>query len=334
MKYVAIASLGALMMAGSVSAQAIIDNGTVQLGVDELGQLNVSGGTASPVSGTTAVGLRHMPTGYESTSHGCECEGWGVGIGETEVAGYANNAIGTANLTGLSFTSTASTATSTVKLTSGELEVTHSFAPSASTSNLYEVNVAITNTSGVDIADLRYTRTFDWDIEPNAFSEVVTISGTGTTASLLKATNNGFDSSNPFASRSTRSGYVENTDVVDFGPADHGANFDFGFGALAAGETFEFSMFYGAAATEASALDALGEVGAELFSLGQPSSDPLGTGTNGSVDTATFVFGFANVGGTVIIPDPTPQVPLPASVLFLTGGIAALGAMRRMKKAA
>ena len=178
MKNVVVASVGAIMIAGVANAQAIIDNGTIQLGVDELGQLNIPGGVPSPVSATTDVGLRHLPTGNEATSHGCLCEGWGVGIGDTGVFGSANNDRGVENLTPVSFASTASTATSTVALTSGELEVTHFFAPSTETPDLYEVKVSITNTSGVDIADLRYTRTFDWDVEPDTFDEVVTISGT------------------------------------------------------------------------------------------------------------------------------------------------------------
>lgn len=338
MKNAILASVGAIMIAGGANAQAIIDNGTIQLGVDELGQLNVPGGTPSPISGTTAVGLRHLPTGNEATSHGCLCEGWGVGIGETAVSGFANNSSGTANLTAVSFASTASTATSTVALTSGELEVTHAFAPSSETDDLYEVKVSITNTSGADITDLRYTRTFDWDIEPDTFDEVVTISGTGTTSTLLSVVNDGFVSSDPFASRNTFLGYVPNTDVEDLGPTDHGANFDFGFGALADGETFEFSIFYGAAGTEDAAEDALGEVKAELYSLGQPSGDPGGTGFSGSNPTATFIFGFAAVGGEVIIPDPTPDgvIPLPASVLLLAGGLGGLGglgALRRRKAA-
>tara|TARA_Y100001933_G_C18982941_1_gene557357 strand:+ start:403 stop:1443 length:1041 start_codon:yes stop_codon:yes gene_type:complete len=327
-------------LGGAASAQAIIQSGEVQLGVDELGQLNIPGGTASTVTGTTDVGLRHVPTNLESTSHGCLCEGWGVGIGDTFVSGSANNNSGISNLTGVSFASTASTATSTVMLTSGELEVTHAFAPSAETDKLYEVKVSITNTSGADITDLRYTRTFDWDVEPDTFDEVVTIQGTGTTTNLLAFNNNGFEDSDPFAFRSGLGGFP-GTDVIDFGPDDQGTNFDFGFGALADGETFEFSIFYGAARTEAEALAALGEVGAELFSLGQPSGDPLGTGTRSSdgEPTATFIFGFADVGGSVIIPDPTPDpttpIPVPASMLLLltgVGGFAGMGALRKRGK--
>ncbi|QJF52004.1 VPLPA-CTERM sorting domain-containing protein [Roseobacter ponti] len=324
------------MMSTAASASAIIDNDTIQLGVDDLGQLNVPGGAPSGTDGTTAVGLRFLPTGNESTSHGCLCEGWGVGIADTGVSGYANNSSGTANLTAVDFTSTASTAFSSVELTTGELAVTHSFAPAAETDNLYRVSVSITNTSGADINDLRYTRTFDWDIEPETFSELVTHAGVATTPSVLYADDNGFSNSNPFASRSAILG---TGDFVNLGPADHGSNFDFGFGELLDGESFDFDIFYGAAATEAGALAALGEVGAELFSLGKCGSDVDGSGAGGC---DTFIFGFSGVGGEIIVPDPTPPdepggggpspIPVPAGGVLLLTGLGVLGAARRFKK--
>lgn len=321
------AGAGALLLAaGTASASAIIDNGTIQLGVDDFGQLNVSGGTPSPVSGTTPVGLRFIPTGNESTSHGCLCEGWGVGIADSGASGSANNDFGGASgLSLVSFASTASTATSVVDMGS-DLRVTHDFKPATETSNLYRVDVTIENTSGAAIADLRYTRTFDWDIEPDTFSEFVTHGGVAAASSVLLAVDNGFVSSDPFAARSEIVAGGTG-DFTDLGPADHGSNFDFGFGGLAAGESFSFEIFYGATTTEAGALAALGLVGAEVFSLGQPARDAAGTGAGGS---NTFIFGFAGVGGTPL-PSPNP-IPVPAALWLFMTGIAGLYGMQRFKK--
>src|SRR5688572_29178661 len=71
------------------SVPAIITNGPVQLGINNQGHLNVGGGTPS-LSGTTAVGLRYVPTNAESTAPACLCEGWGVANVTTGQAGYAN----------------------------------------------------------------------------------------------------------------------------------------------------------------------------------------------------------------------------------------------------
>ena len=330
MKRMGLALLFGLFVPFAASA-AIIDNGTIQMGVDDYGQLNVPGGVSSPVSGTSSVGLRHLETGFESTAHGCLCEGWGVGIGETGQFGWANNELGgPANLTLVSIASTASTATSVVTVNGTGLRVTHHFTPSTETADLYQVRVTIENTGATDIADLRYTRTFDWDVEPTAFSEYVTHQGTGTTTTLLSSVDNGFVNSNPFAPRSNICAPAG--DFVDAGACDNGSNFDFGFGELKAGEKYDFDIFYGAARTEAGALAALGSIGAELYSLGQSSTDPLGTGEGVLGATSTFIFAFRGVGGEVIV--PPPAVPLPASGLLLLGGAGLLGALRRRRRIA
>lgn len=322
-------ALGAIAITSqSAQAAAIITGGNVQLGVDSLGQLNIPGGTPSPVTGTRAVGLRYLPTGNEATSHGCLCEGWGVADAILGVTGYANNSVGTAGLILDSFTSTASTATSVVRNTGGQFKVTHDFKLSAS-DDLYEAVVTIENISGAMLGDVRYRRTFDWDIEPTTFSEFVTIGGTATATNVLKATNNGFASSNPLSSNDPLfAGGVG--DFVDLGPADHGANFDFGFGSLGIGESKTFSIFYGGAPTEVAAFDALATVGAEVYSFGQSSTDKDGLGLDGS---NTFIFAFKGVGGTVIgDPDPV-STPEPASLLGLlaVGAFGANAAAKRKK---
>ena len=270
------------------SHTAIIDNGVVQLGVHDEGHLNVPGGTLSN-NGTTVVGLRYLPTNGEATAPGCLCEGWGAGDGATSVRGWASvHTGGVVNLSVESFTATASEAVSTV-LVDGILRVTQDYHPSPDTPNLYEVDVTLENISASAIADLRYTRGMDWDIPPTTFNEYVTIQGTAAATDVLLAVDNGFNTVDPLGFHSP---ILATGDFVDSGPADHGAHFDFGFGALGAGESKSFRIFYGAAADEADALAALAAVGAEVYSFGQQAGDPVGGTPN------TFIFAFAGVGGT------------------------------------
>lgn len=317
---------------------AIITNGNVSLGVDTLGQLNVRGGTADVV-GTRTVGVRWIDgTGnqYESTSHGCLCEGWGLAVNGT--SGYANNASGTGGLTALSFTSTATTATSVVQITGTDVQVTHDFALAAETDDLYRVRVTVANTGATAATGLVYRRVMDWDTSPTPFSEYVTIQGTGTTSLLIGSSNDGFASANPL------SGALTNISpgcgvLVDFsacGTADHGAGFDFGLADIAAGESYSFDIFYGGAANKTAALAALGAVGAELYSMGWSGLDPdqNGFGTGREI-TPTFLFAFKGVGGTIIVPPPGPNpVPLPAAGWLLLAGLGALAAKRRRCKLA
>ena len=319
--------LASLLLAPAPArAAAIIDNGRIQLGVDFFGQLNPTSliGPPSPVNGTQEVGLRFLPNGNEATAHDCLCEGWGVGIGDTLASGSANNFHGIAGLFPVGFSSTPTTATSTVAM--GPLLVTHDFAPAVETADLYRVTVTILN-QGPAINDLRYRRTFDWDVEPTAFLEYVSIGGSSAATAVLGTSNDGFVSSDPFAPNTSGGvGTVVFGDFTDSGFFDQGANFDFGFGPLGTAETREFEIFYGASSTEAEAFSALAAVGAEVYSLGQTSNDPGGLGlpTTAGHPTNTFMFGFAGVGGNV--------VPEPSTALLVGLGLTALVVTRRGRR--
>lgn len=321
--------------ATAASAASIISDGNVSLGVDTLGNLNISGGTAD-VTGQTDVGVRWIDASgaqYESTSHGCACEGWGLAVDGT--AGYANNSTGTAGLTSVSFTSTATTATSVVQVTGTDVYVTHNFALSSATNDLYEVSVTIENRGTTDVASMEYRRNMDWDTSPTPFDEYVTIGGTSTTTLLQSSSADGFASSNPLSSYSNLSSCGDTVDFTACGSNDHGALFDFALGGLAAGETYEFKIFYGGAANKTAADAALGAVGAEVYSYGWSGSDADQDGISDTSDqlTPTFIFAFSGVGGTVVVPPDVSPVPLPAGAWLLLGGLGALAGLRRRRKA-
>ena len=116
------------------------------------------------------------------------------------------------------------------------------------------MTVTITNIGTQNIADLRYRRVMDWDIEPTPFAEWVTVANTAASRQLL------FDSDRvsqfrpargPGSTHSNQSqlrrGLHRDGAVLESrcqggvypavaSPADHGALFDFGFGALAPGK--------------------------------------------------------------------------------------------------
>lgn len=295
---------------------AIISNGTVQLGVNREGHLNVPGGTPSSGTGTTDVGLRYVPTNAESTAPGCLCEGWGIKDFLTGNWAGANEdqggIVGNLPMTVESFTSTASTATSVVNV-GGIFRVTHDYKPSTSP-NLYQVDVTIQNISGA-VVDLRYRRLMDWDIEPTAFSEFVTVV-TGGSPAVGFTSNDGFDSPEPF-NGNTGIGFTG--EFTDAGPDDHGALFDFNFGGLLPGASFSFVTYYGAAANEVDALAALASQGVTVYSLGQPST-PDGP-TLGTPNT--FMFGFSGTGGSPLptpVPVATATPTMPPEAIPTTSG--------------
>lgn len=296
--------------AGAATAQEIIDNGTVLLGIQPEGNLNAD------VPGLASRGLTFLPTADldatfdngsgDALTPGCDCEGWGVADLGGTILGTAteDNTGGDRNLanamimatgTGTAAISGGDSATATVDVLNGgmtALNVSHAYAPSASL-NLYQVDVTITNVSGAPVTQLVYRRAMDWDIPPTEFSEIVTIQGAAGATRVIAFSDNGFNDLDPNVPLTAISAPLS-TDFVDDGPSDHGAAFDFDFGTIADGEAAEFTIFYGAAASEADALLALGAVNAEVYSLGQPSStDGATLGTPN-----TFIFAFAGVGGT------------------------------------
>lgn len=312
------AAAATLIGQGAAFAQAIIQNSQVQLGVGQFGALNVNGGTASTGDGTSVVGLRSVRTNSDSTSPGCQCEGWGVGLRSTGAFGASNNSVGgVQNLSLVSFTSTASTAVSVVDMAGG-LRVTHDYHPIAGTPYLYEVTVTIKNNTGADLAagDLVYRRVMDWDI-PTPGYEMVSIQGVPAAmglangSNIYRTDNNGFNDGNPFSFSSFG---LLNTNFVN-ATGDIGALFDFEFEALANGASRIFNTYYGVAPTKALADAArslvdgdASDVDIGLYSYGTCGSGVVGadacSATDGGPDW--FIFGFGAVDGRFVDPDPTP----------------------------
>lgn len=335
-----------LLATGAAQAGTVIYNtgnagtASVALGVNDDGSLNT---TPNITSNASATGLAYkFPDGswQDATAPGCLCEGWGVSVNGT-TSGYANvdSDGGANNLTfGAATGVTASTVTTTTSLTSlPGITVTQAYAPSTNAPNvLFQNTVTITNTTGAAVTDVKYVRVMDWDVPLTEFNEFVTIKGTGTTTLLEKSHLYGFDTANPLGSSCDADGCGfggVDIDVTDAGPRDHGAYFRFNFGTLADGESYTFSIFYGAAGTEADAIAAISAESIELYSLGQ-SNDGNNSQTTGA--PATFIFGFSGVGGTPIecgLPGqpPCPTVPEPISLALVGVGLAAMGVLRRRR---
>jgi hypothetical protein len=269
---------------------AVVSNGVVGLGINQLADLNVPNEPSS-AEGDTTYGLRLLAPNLDYVSPGCPCEGWGIADLGTNVSGYADESSGTANLNLTSFTHTATTAKSIV-VVPGAFQVTHSFHTTGATKSLFQVDITVKNISAGVMNDVVYRRLVDWDMEPTAFSEYVTINK-GTSKKVRYTSDNGFSDADPLVPGGSID-FVGNATLN--GPDDHGALFDIALGKLAKGSSVTFHMFYGAAPQQAAAQTALKAVSAQAYSLGEPMvTVPLALGGPG-----TAILAFTAVGGTAI----------------------------------
>lgn len=269
---------------------AIISNGEVQLGVNDLADLNVENQRPDSL-GNTTFGLRLIGPGLDDVAPGCPCEGWGVADTDSGISGYADEASGRFGLTAAKFTHSEDEAKSVV-IAGGQLEVTHKFHATDATDSLFQVDVSIKNIGSDTMKDVVYRRLVDWDMPPTTFSELVTIQS-GNASKIRFTSDNGFASANPL---SPGNAITFTGNATRNGPADHGALFDLGLGQLKAGSSTSFKLYYGAALDEARAIEALKAVKAEAYSLGEPQR--ADDATQGAPQTA--ILAFTKIGGKAI----------------------------------
>ena len=315
----AIVLVGLLTLLGFASrASAVaITNETVTLGVNPQGDLN---------DVAAAVGLTYNDTGNDGTIQRLPAEGWGAGAdGPLRFQGRANERAGNDGYAvPVTFTSNSTDAVSVVDILrdgAPALRLTQNFHPAPTTPHLYEITTTLENLSDGPLTEVRYERVMDWNVEPTATDEFVTLNrGPTPPSDLIYSDDNGFGDNFPFSDRSasTENGPINegtvNVNYVDRGPHDHGARITFGFGDLAAGERRQFFLYYGAAGDEAEANAAVSAAALELFSYGQPNvpdgddEDTLADGPEQGKPN-TFIWGFRAVGGSAVIPPTLSLTP-------------------------
>lgn len=326
---VVLGALG-LLASQSASAGAVLTYGQTTIGVNDSGELNFT--TTTELGDAITYGVSRAGVG-DAIAPGCFCEGWGVSLlsNEQTFATWANQDSGSGGF-GLvnTFGSVGNTATSFVSMDGVAVTIRQAYGPSLA-ADVFQNQVTITNNTGATIDNLVYRRSMDWDVPPTQFNEYVTHWGvqanlTSNGGNVLYASDDGFVSSNPLMAASPIDGNTVNADFYRSGPSDHGSVFDFSFGALAAGESRIFNIYYGSAANEAEAVSKLTLLGANVYSLGQRSEyQSVGGGGDGPVASMMAVVEGGSdvpVGGDVLLTDLPVEPGSAPTFLFGFGGVA------------
>lgn len=276
--------------ASLLEARALIRGGRIGLGVNKWGDLNVPNQSPSR-QGTTTYGLRYLPTNNDFLGPGCPCDGWGIGDpSNAGSVGFADEATGIGGLELAGFYHTASVASSEV-VAGDTFRVSHSYTPVPTRPDLYEDEITITNVGTSPVQETLYRRVADWDMEPTAFDEFVTIEASSGATKLRSSTDDGFASPDPLAPEESL-GATGN--FYRFGPLDQGAQFNFDLGPLAPRGTVSLTEYIGAAPNQTVAYKDLKAIGAQAYSLGEP--DLPGAALLGAPNTA--ILAFTGIGGT------------------------------------
>ncbi len=312
-------AIGALAFAGQTDA-AIVDNGTIKMGIQNRGQLIVPSGDLSNNCHHDSLSIRQMSTNFEGMDCDKEGEGWGMAYDlglPTEVRCWASSGLFMAAPLSsppplvLSYTWTATSVTSTLRC--GSVEITQTYNPYTGQPTIYRDDIKIINVGPTEITGLTYRRAMAWGSftvwNDSTFEDINTLP-IGSTAPIVVKHTGLVSGSTSLDPASTPMYLIEGPPAsapVFHHTSDEAMIWEFDFGNFKPGASQPFTLYYGAEDTTLGAMATLSAIGAQMYNLAYPATTTVAPGAVGEGPIGIMAFG--NLPSTPPIPpDPTPPV--------------------------
>ena len=320
-----LAALAAVVAtASAVHGQALVQDGSVAMGVQALGNLGIPNGLPSINNGNSFTSVYDLTSHFDAMDFDVEGEGWGLSYDSGALSMWASSGI-VAGPSSVPPPVLNSFSTNTVCATSiadaGDIQVSQTYCPYPGHPAVYADHIDLRNVGVSPHAHVLFRRTMSWGVglrppcrnpsDEGTMTIETLPAGSPTPPSVVRVAvvdqAASADPTTPIVAVPGGEGPPLGPSFYQLSGGDPGIVWQFDFGDVAPATHVAFTLYYGSGPTEASVMADLASVGAQIYALSQ---GVLGASISSQLGNCpvpsqgvTFAMAFGN------LPPPPPPPP-------------------------